>query len=285
MGELKAVGGKNANLIQFRADQALLFDLVNRIDEEYPTARQVAERDLARWYAAARKSIGGLFSEAEVLAMLDAIAGWRPRAEEADELDSKVAAAIHLKRIGQKWGIDGESLVSRLTGMPAVLRLAVLDALDQILSTNGEPMQPLALSQKIQQSGLIKSTEQYVDFARQCIRELEQQEQSIWPDYLEEVRVFSLEIATQDIFPSLGHLVGRVRSAGAALLLKHFTQFLRMETYASLTQNNAKLFASDDGIFHWLQSVHTIQTIRQTEVELKSLLKELHIAGAALPGA
>lgn len=89
----------------------------------------------------------------------------------------------------------------------------------------------------------------------------------------------------KNAWQSRGHLAGEQRrSAGAALLLKHFTQFLRLEAFSPLTQYNTKLFASDDGIFRWLQSA-TIQVISQTEVELKALLKELYIAGADLPTA
>jgi hypothetical protein len=276
--------GKNANLIQFRADKALLSHLVHRTNETFTTASQVGERDLLRWYAAASKSIEGLFSETEVLAMLGALATWQIKPDQADEIHRQVAAAIHIDHIDERWQIDGSALVSKLAAMPPVLRLAVLDALEQIRGERAGHVQRVDLSDRIRASGLIKPHGLYVEFARQCMQELAQQEQSIWPDYLEEVRVFSLEVATQDIFPSLAHLVGGGRSAGAALLLKHCTQFLRLETYASLTQSNAKLFAGDDGIFHWLQSTN-IQTIRQTEVELKSLLKELHVAGADLLSA
>lgn len=274
--------GKNTNLIQFRADKSLLSHLVNRTTETCTTASQVGERDLIRWYAAADKSIRGLFSENEVLAMLDALATQQIKPDQADEIHRQVAAALHIDHIDARWQIDGSALVNKLAAMPPVLRLAVLDALERIRGKSGGNAQTVSLLEKIRTSGLIKPHDQYVDFAKQCIQELAQQEPSIWPDYLEEVRVFSLEVATQDVFPALGHLVGMGRPAGAALLLKHCTQFLRGETYASLTQNSAKLFASDDGIFHWLQSA-TIQVIRQTEVELKSLLKELYIAGADLP--
>jgi hypothetical protein len=244
--------GKNANLIQFRADKELLSHLINRTDETSTTASQVGERDLTRWYAAAGKSIRGLFSENEVMAMLDAVATWQVKPDEADEIHYKVAAAIQIDHIDAKWQIDGNALVERLTAMPPVLRLAVLDALEQIRGMDGKQVQPVPIWEKIRASGLTKPHDLYIDFARQCIQELAQQERLIWPDYLEEVRVFSLEVATQDIFPSLGHLVGGGRSAGAALLLKHFTQFLRRETYSSLAQNNATLFTGDDGIFHWL---------------------------------
>src|SRR5258706_12459955 len=91
--------GKNANLIQFRADKELLPHLVNRTDEASTTASQVGERDLTRWYAAAGKSIRGLFSENEVMAMLDALATWQVNPDQADEIHRQVAAAINIDHI------------------------------------------------------------------------------------------------------------------------------------------------------------------------------------------
>ena len=129
---------------------------------------------------------------------------------------------------------------------------------------------------------LLLSSDQYVDFARQCVQELALQERSVQQDYLAEVRVFFVEVAPQHVFQSLGHLVGEQRrSAGAALLLRQFTQFLRQEVYSSLTQKHTKLFAQDDGIFSWLQSDG--RYLRQTEFELKALLKELFLLCANLP--
>jgi hypothetical protein len=341
----RGAGGRNANLIQFRAGKDLLAELVKRTDDTL-TASEVAERDLIRWYGAARRSSRGLFSENEVLAMLDAISGLHVRAAEADELDRWVAAALLIEHIDQKWRINGLALVSRLTGMLAVQRLAVLDALEQIMSTDGGQPQPLALTEKIRESGLVAlpqagagepadqdkqllvgpltqqdyatlgiltaqeqkealllaarermeevltrdagkplllSPEAYRTCAGQCVQELVQQERSTWPDYLKEVRIFFVGVAPQDTFPSLAHLLGEQRrSPGAALLLRQLTLFLRQDTYAALTHHNEQLFASDAGVFSWLQSADR-GTIEQTEYELKALFKELYFACATLP--
>jgi hypothetical protein len=151
----------------------------------------------------------------------------------------------------------------------SVLLQAARERLDDILA-------PLA------KKPLLLSYDQYVSFAQQCVQELTGQEQLVQQDYVAEVRVFFLDIAPQHIFQSLGHLAGEQRrSAGAALLLRHFTQFLRQEVYAPITQEHAKLFANNDGIFFWLQSDG--RHLRQVEFELKALLKDLFFVCTCLP--
>ena len=87
--------------------------------------------------------------------MLAALATWQVKPDQADEIHRQVAAAIHIDHIDDRWQIDGSTLVCRLTAMPPVLRLAVLDALEQIRGMDGKQVEPVALPEQIRVYGLL----------------------------------------------------------------------------------------------------------------------------------
>ncbi len=129
-------------LIQFRAPGQLWAEIEARVGATGASASETARRDLARYYELLRREREGLeLSEAEASLICEALSGLSRLDEIGPQLAwAEVADAIRLRRLDERWGVDGPRLIRRLQELSPGQRVALADAVERFwaASASGE---------------------------------------------------------------------------------------------------------------------------------------------------
>lgn len=92
----------------------------------------VAKRDLERYYEALRRELATVrLSRDEALLICDACNGTLFEPHSVPLLWAEIDEAIRAAGLAQKWGVDGEALVTNLRDLSYAQALAVVDAVER----------------------------------------------------------------------------------------------------------------------------------------------------------
>jgi len=141
-------------LVQFRPGP-VADELRARLEPE-ASAGEIARRDLERYYHHLRLALAGVdFTEAEALAICDALNGTFHEPRTAQLIWAEIDDACRLESLHEKWGFDRESLVRKLRNLPPFACMAVVDAVERFW------LDPAAdARQRVREVGLVREDRQ-----------------------------------------------------------------------------------------------------------------------------
>ena len=137
----------------FRPEQDTADSVQNRVNNDFSSIHQIANRDLSRYYNIIKYALREVeLSEKEAMAVIDSTNGTMLDNFSIRLMFANVEDSIDYDSLAEKWGIDGEALVLKLKNASVGYLHALADAIERYwLISEGE-----LTAEKLKKVGLIK---------------------------------------------------------------------------------------------------------------------------------
>jgi len=121
----------------FRPEQDTFDSVQNRVNNDYGSIHQIANRDLSRYYNILKYAIREVeLSEKEAMAIIDSTNGTMLENVGIRMMYANIEDGIKFDGLAEKWEIDGEALVNKLKNASIGYLHALADAIERYWSKN-----------------------------------------------------------------------------------------------------------------------------------------------------